>query len=1194
MIKRVFKFLIFASIVFSLLCFTAWAYLNSNYAKPQITETIGKSLSKFTGSNISLGDISFSFPGTLTLNDITLSEASTPWITAKRIYLSISPSEILQGKVVIKSLELDDVNLLNLPAYSPSETNSFSLNSLHLSTSLPLDLEEIKINHLILSPKVTSKLNLFPEGSSKELQFYTTVNPDLSKGSISIEMLFGQSNDAQESLSIIELSIHEIDNKITAAFDIRADKSSLISELIGRPLPDNLHLHGNASSSFEDLQALLEAIPNSIRKPSLNSSFSISLGEQVRGRGDISIFSDRSLHVTLNEAHYGFVDIRGNVLLSSQQTFDGTELNISLKDIALLEPWLAGINSVHGPLKADCFLSGSMDTAHALINFNIDEIIHETIGAKKIIGQLEVSHTIDQWQGKIHLSGSIEAIPLDFTTLYAWKPGKILILKDLSLVSDNLTAVGTLTYEQDSDWFEADIKGRSNLTFWNRWLPEPLDGDFSFVTRWQHSPSPSLELQIDVPALVYREIIFKEVILSTSLSNLFNFPMSVSQINHFQGKIFSSIGQIVNKDLILNNLNLATTINRQDQSWPFLFSIGDNSNDFVSLDTEGNWSLQENSLRLSIDHLNGKISDKILMLKQAVELNWNPSYFESTPLLLSWGDSLIKTSINYQASQLNSSFQFDNIPLQTLQISPTNLPAQGFISGWATINGPLDAPKASSEISFKDIKINEYDIAKAPPISGLFQINMDETGLKCVGNAKPIAHSPLHIETHLPITLSLYPLALKVDKTAPIMGKAQIAAEIQNILQLLSSDSINLSGPVNASISISGTLESPLINGTASVENGTFEIPEIGAELHNVSAYFESSGKEVILKKLSASDKSGGTLNGAGHLMVDTSDLFPYQIDFHIHNLALLDQDFAKGAFTGNLTFKGNTAGATVSGSAVADSITITIPEQTAALVNSVDVTYINQPENEKVINIEKKPSWPLTLDLNVSAPEKVTVRGKELTSEWKGNLAINGLTSNLIFSGNFKVVKGQYLFNGKDFDINQGTITLNGPLENKSTTTLYVIASKDLGKVKVEVIVKGPVTNPEISFRSNPPMPQREILSWILFNRGTSEISPFQGTQLTESITNLKSNNKGPDVLTKIRNSLGIDRIDISRDENNGNAVSIQVGKYISKNVFVSVNKSNVNRIAVEATLMPNIKLQAQVGDDSQGQMLLKWKHDY
>lgn len=53
-------------------------------------------------------------------------------------------------------------------------------------------------------------------------------------------------------------------------------------------------------------------------------------------------------------------------------------------------------------------------------------------------------------------------------------------------------------------------------------------------------------------------------------------------------------------------------------------------------------------------------------------------------------------------------------------------------------------------------------------------------------------------------------------------------------------------------------------------------------------------------------------------------------------------------------------------------------------------------------------------------------------------------------------------------------------------------------------------------------------------------------------------------------------------------------MGKYISKNVFVSVNKSDVNRIAVEAALLPNIKLQAQVGDDSEGQILLKWKHDY
>ena len=88
--------------------------------------------------------------------------------------------------------------------------------------------------------------------------------------------------------------------------------------------------------------------------------------------------------------------------------------------------------------------------------------------------------------------------------------------------------------------------------------------------------------------------------------------------------------------------------------------------------------------------------------------------------------------------------------------------------------------------------------------------------------------------------------------------------------------------------------------------------------------------------------------------------------------------------------------------------------------------------------------------------------------------------------------------------------------------------------------------------------MSQRDILSWILFGRSSTEISPFQGTELSQSIKDLtKGKSKNPDVLTKLRESIGIDKIDISKTEGNqSNEVSIQVGKYISRGVLVRLIK--------------------------------------
>lgn len=1173
-IRRILKCLIFVAIACFLLCFIAWAYLNSEYAKPQIAQAIEKSLSKFTGSNISIGAISFSFPATFTLTDIVLSEEEMPWITAKSLGLTISLAKILEGNLIIKSVELDEANLLNLPSLKNPESHPSAFVSLNFLASVPLTLEQVKFNHITLFPEAISKMDLFPEQFSKKIQFHAVVYPDFAQGSISSTLLLGPADDAIESLSKIELSIKQQGSAISAAFDLNETKAGLLSELIGYPMPDDLHLQGYATSSLDDLK-------------SLNGTFTLDAGKLIQGQGEISVFPDNSLHLNIQEAYYGPLAVRGIILLSPEHTLEGSELDISLKDIAHF--WHT-LPIAFSELKSTCRLSGSLDAISASIDFEAEELAYEAIKIKKTAGTLETTRYNDQWEGQIHLITSLENTPIEASSHFEWMPEKVLSFSDVSIMACYSIANGILVYEQDSGWLEANVKGSCHdLSCLNQWLPEPINGQAEFMlytAQWLHSATPSIEIQIDAPHLTYKDLSLKDIVIVSSFSDIFN---------HWQGTIYSSIGQMINKEMIFEHFTLATTINSQEENWPYTLSIGDHSTDFSSFESEGNWFLHDKTFHLSINRLQGQISDTLLSMQEPARLNLSPLSFELTPFTLKLGNGTLKGSIDYHGSSLSSSFQFENIPLELLHLNSSTLPVQGLCSGQATMKGPLEAPKMDGELLFKEVKINKHDFANAPLISGKIQMHLDENGLTCIGNAIPTDHPPLHFDTHLPVAFSLYPLNLNIDKTAPITGNVKASGEIQTFLQLiLATDAIHLSGPIDAAVSITGTMESPLVNGTATISNGSFEILDTGAVLHGVTGYFESSGKEITLKQLSASDKYGGTLTGSGNLLIDDSNQFPYQLDFNVHQLALLDQDFAKGAFSGHLTLKGDTTGATLTGSATADSTTITIPEQTAATMNSIDVTYINQPENEKMLSIEKTAPWPFLLDINVTAPENVIVRGKDLTSEWKGNLGIKGPATNLLFLGNFKVINGQYLFNGKDFAINQGTISLNGALENKSATTLYVIASKDLGKVKVEVIVKGPVTNPEISFRSNPPLPQREILSWILFNRGTSEISPFQGTQLTESITNLKSNHKGPDVLTKIRNSLGIDRLDISRDENNGNAVSIQVGKYISQNVFISVNKSNVNRIAVEAALMRNIKLQAQVGDDSEGQLLLKWKHDY
>lgn len=529
------------------------------------------------------------------------------------------------------------------------------------------------------------------------------------------------------------------------------------------------------------------------------------------------------------------------------------------------------------------------------------------------------------------------------------------------------------------------------------------------------------------------------------------------------------------------------------------------------------------------------------------------------------------------------------------QIKFPQRPLEGSIAGNGTLSGPLAAPSGQFEWRLTKVMDADERWAHLPPLDGTLQLALADGQLACQGQLTSQAIPAGNFYGTIPCAFSLAPFHAAIDRSLPLAGQVDVQGELCALLQLFFPDLTLLSGEAHASAQASGSLDEPHYRAAMDIQRGLFEIGATGTVLRNLSAHMECDGAAITLTELTADDGAAGKVQGHGSLTLDAAGNLPFSILFDVQDCVLWHQDYAAAAFTGHLEFQGNTQEAKLLGATTCQRADISIPDRDESLVNTVEVTYVNQPKGTEPPQtfVTAPAAWPIAFDIAILAPETISITGRELESVWKGKLTISGNTDAPLFFGDFKVVEGYYLFNGKNFSIDQGSITLAGEIDKK--TSLYVIAAKDLGKVTVEVILKGSAKNPAISFRSNPPMSQREILSWILFNRGTSEISPFQGSQLRESITNLSSTHKGPDVLTKIRTALGIDRIDIYRGSgDDDSAVGFQVGKYISQNVFVSINKSDVNRLAIEAALQEHIKLQAEIGDNAEGNLMLKWKRDY
>lgn len=421
-------------------------------------------------------------------------------------------------------------------------------------------------------------------------------------------------------------------------------------------------------------------------------------------------------------------------------------------------------------------------------------------------------------------------------------------------------------------------------------------------------------------------------------------------------------------------------------------------------------------------------------------------------------------------------------------------------------------------------------------------------------------------------------------------------------ISLLFYEKIPLTGDFHFDAHLVETPDSFLVQGSADLSQGSYESFESGILYQNIKAHFEGENEIIKLTSFSADDTKQGLLNGNGTLHLNPSEQFPFQCELLSSHLSILDTDSLKMTASGTLKLQGNSSEAALKGDLLVDEAYFNSEHTLSSQIKHVDIISLNShPLSEP-----QKGTKPFLfkLDIDLKAPSHLYISDTHLSSEWKSSLKITGTFDQMEIYGDLKLIKGSYDLNGKPFQFSSGNIHFAGPIAKK--TTLYLVASKEIDRITAEIVVKGLINNPLISFRSIPPLPQREVLSYILFGHGVSDITQSQNEQLTLSFVSLTANNADRSMntenfLTTLKNSIGIDQLDFTTKSQSGDAqeVRVQVGKHLTENITLSINQGMMLLspiIAVEAQLHKNIKFQAETGVESDSPITLsiKWKKDY
>ncbi len=412
----------------------------------------------------------------------------------------------------------------------------------------------------------------------------------------------------------------------------------------------------------------------------------------------------------------------------------------------------------------------------------------------------------------------------------------------------------------------------------------------------------------------------------------------------------------------------------------------------------------------------------------------------------------------------------------------------------------------------------------------------------------------------------------------------------------------NLSGTGGFDLRLNGPLALSSLSGQVTTADARLVLPGLNLALEDLTLNAQLNGAQAQISA-TAAVADGGRVTLEGPLSLDA----PYSADLTLvlSRVALSDPRLYETTADGRITINGPlTGGARIAGAIELGETNIRIPASGFGGAGAIpEIIHIAEPPPVRRTRARAGllgengngnggsdaggPAYPL--DITISAPNRVFIRGRGLESEFGGSLRLTGTTANVIPLGSFELIRGRLDILGKRLELEEARVTIQGSFE----PYLDLRASTTAEDYRVNVLVTGPAGDPDIEFTSNPDLPEEEVLSRLLFGRGLETLSPFQAAQLALAVRTLAGQG-GEGVVSRVREQSGLDDLDIVTGEDGNTAV--RAGAYLSDNLYtdVTVDSEGETEVNLNLDLTPSVTVKGGFSNDGETSLGVFFERDY
>ncbi len=550
----------------------------------------------------------------------------------------------------------------------------------------------------------------------------------------------------------------------------------------------------------------------------------------------------------------------------------------------------------------------------------------------------------------------------------------------------------------------------------------------------------------------------------------------------------------------------------------------------------------------------------------------------------------------------------------------------GALSGTARLTGTRANPFVAAQFTVADAAFRELKISET---GGTVRFDGRELALDIVVYQGPGA--TLSAQGTVPVSLFT---TKGEDGSAPIDLRVRSSTIDLALVTGLTRAVTNVEGTARIDLRVTGTAATPLYDGTLDLQGGAFTVPAAGRRYTDLATNLLFEPGRLRIASLRILDDNGDPLELTGLVGLRRLALGEMALRLDATQFGIIRNDLGTVDVDASLTVLGSLGSPRIEGKATLHSARIEVDNVLTRITGGtyptdplddrlpiagegqrpeareLDVSVPPPPPGTPVVPDRrqeaaakaKAPAAPgdgLAIDIRVNAPDNLILRGRDVrtsaTSLGLGNV-------NITVGGDFRVrkeprtpvalvgavntVRGSYEYRGRRFEIlRDGRIQFQGtqPIDPVLDVTARRVIEPS--GVEARIRLQGTARDPSISFESDPPLPESEIIALIVFNRDLNSLGDEQRTSLATLAGTAAAGFVVSPLTETLGRALNLDELEVQTTSEGAAAGGIvTIGDQVGERVFVRLRQQfgaqQVSEFLVEYRLASFLRLQAAVAE--------------